>query len=217
MKDFSQLKEEIACGLLKIGAVFLRPEEPFTWASGIKSPIYCDNRLILTEPKLRDLVETALEKLIREEFSDMEILMGTATAGIPHAAIVADRLGVAMGYIRGKSKDHGRNNQIEGRLDKGAKGVVVEDLISTGGSSIDAAKTFAEAGGQLLGIVSIFTYGMKESKIALERENILSRSLLTLDELLEYAVKEGYISSEQSGKILKFRDDPKNEAWMKGI
>ena len=209
------MKKTIASELLSIQAVFLRPEEPFTWASGIKSPIYCDNRLILTAPQTRDKVEKAIAETIRNEFPEAEVIMGTATAGIAHAALAADILDLPMGYVRGSAKDHGRGNQIEGRLEKGQKTVVVEDLISTAGSVIDAVKALREAGADVLGVVSIFTYGMKKGKDRLEQEGVKAVSLSDLDTLAEVAAETGYIKEEDREKLLKFRDDPSDESWMK--
>ena len=209
------MKKIIASELLSIQAVFLRPEEPFTWASGIKSPIYCDNRLILTAPQTRDKVEKAIAETISKEFPEAEVIMGTATAGIAHAALAADILDLPMGYVRGSAKDHGRGNQIEGRLEKGQKTVVVEDLISTAGSVIDAVSALREAGADVLGVVSIFTYGMKKGKDRLEQEGVKAVSLSDLDTLAEVAAETGYIKEEDREKLLKFRDDPSDESWMK--
>ncbi|MFI3318668.1 MAG: orotate phosphoribosyltransferase [Rikenellaceae bacterium] len=205
----------IAKDLLSIGAVFLRPEQPFTWASGIKSPIYCDNRLTLSSPDVRDHVEAGLARLIQEHYPEVEVLMGTSTAGIAHAAITATILDLPMGYVRSGSKDHGRGNQIEGRLEKGQKVVVVEDLISTGGSCIDVVTALREAGAEVLGIVSIFTYGMKKGLVRLEEANVKNYSLSTLDALVEVAAAEGYIRAEDKERLLKFRNNPADESWMK--
>jgi len=196
--------------------VFLRPEEPFTWASGIKSPIYCDNRLILTAPEARDLVENAMAETIKAEYPEAEVLMGTATAGIAHAAIAAHILGMPMGYVRSGAKDHGRQNQIEGRLEPGQKVVVVEDLISTGGSVIDAVEALRAAGAEVLGVVSIFTYGLKKGVERLAAANIRNVSLSNLDYVAEVAGEEGYIKPEDVEKVLKFRADPWDESWIGG-
>ena len=207
-------KRQIAEGLLSIGAVFLRPEEPFTWASGIKSPIYCDNRLTLTAPGVRTMVEEGLKANIEEYYPEAEVLMGTSTAGIAHAAITGHLMGLPMGYVRGSAKDHGRTNQIEGKLEAGQKVVVVEDLISTAGSAIDTVKVLREAGAEVLGIVSIFTYGMKKGLVRLEDNNVKNVSLCDLDTLVEVAAETGYIRDEDRVKILQFRDDPSDESWM---
>ena len=209
------MKKTVAGELLKIEAVFLRPDEPFTWASGIKSPIYCDNRLILTAPKTRDIVESALAQKIKEEFPEAEVLMGTATAGIAHAALAADILDLPMGYVRGSAKDHGRGNQIEGRLEKDQKVVVVEDLISTAGSVIDTIDALRDAGACVIGVISIFTYGMKKSKERLDAANVKYTSLSDLDTLAEVAAENGYIKETDKEKLLRFRDDPSDESWMK--
>ena len=208
--------KKIARALLGIRAVFLRPEEPFTWASGIKSPIYCDNRLILTAPEVRDMVETAMAETVRREFPGAEVLMGTATAGIAHAAIAAHLLGLPMGYVRSGAKDHGRRNQIEGRLEPGQKTVVVEDLISTGGSVIDAVETLRAAGAEVLGVVSIFTYGLRKGQERLEAAGIRNVSLSNLDLVVEAAGEEGYIRPEDVEKILAFRADPWDGSWIGG-
>ena len=208
------MEKQIAGALLSIGAVFLRPEEPFTWASGIKSPIYCDNRLTLTAPEVRDQVENGLMEVIRREYPDVEVLMGTSTAGIAHAAIVAHMMHLPMGYVRGGNKDHGRQNRIEGKLEKGQKVVVVEDLISTGGSVIDVVEALREAGAEVLGIASIFTYGMKKGIERLAAANAQNVSLSNLDVLVEVAAKEGYIAEEDVDRLLKFRDNPSDESWM---
>ena len=196
----------IAKELLSIGAVFLRPEEPFTWASGIQSPIYCDNRLTLSAPAVRNLVEAGLASLIREHFPQCEALMGTSTAGIAHAAITATLLGLPMGYVRGEAKSHGRTNRIEGRLDPGTKVVVVEDLISTGGSVIDVVNALREAGAEVLGIVSIFTYGIKKGLDRLAAANVVNYSLSNLDALVDVAVEQKYITPAQKQQILEFRN-----------
>ena len=200
------MEKKIAKELLSIGAVFLRPEDPFTWASGIKSPIYCDNRLILTAPKSRVVVEQAIADTVKSLYPQAEVLMGTSTAGIAHAAIAASILGLPMGYVRGEAKSHGRNNKIEGRLDKGAKVVVIEDLISTGGSAIEVVNALREAGAEVLGIVSIFTYGIKKGLVRLAEAGVENHSLSNLDALVEVAVEEGYIAPEWKEQILNFRD-----------
>ncbi len=210
-----EIKKEVAQGLLKIGAVFLRPEQPFTWASGIKSPIYCDNRLTLTAPEVRNAVEKGLAELVKTDFPDCEVLMGTATAGIAHAAIMAHITGLPMGYVRSGAKDHGRANRIEGKLEKGEKVVVVEDLISTAKSSVEVVDALREEGAEVIGMVSIFTYGMRAAKEKLAAANVKAVSLCDLDELLEVAVEEGYIPEEARGRILAFRDDPSDESWIK--
>ena len=207
------LKQEIAKGLLSIEAVFLRPEEPFTWASGIKSPIYCDNRLTLTAPDVRTLVENGLMQVIRANYPDCEVLMGTSTAGIAHAAIVGHLMDLPMGYVRSSAKDHGRTNQIEGKLFPGQKVAVVEDLISTAGSAIDTVKVLREAGADVLGIASIFTYGMQKGLDRLAANNVKNVSLCDLDTLVEVAAASGYIRAKDKEKILKFRDNPSDEGW----
>ena len=206
----------IAKDLLSISAVFLRPEQPFTWASGIKSPIYCDNRLTLTAPEVRDDVENALADVIKEKYPDVDVLMGTSTAGIAHAAIVGHILGLPMGYVRSGSKDHGRQNQIEGKLLPGQKVVVVEDLISTGGSCIDVVNVLREAGAEVLGIVSIFTYGMQKGLDRLAAANVKNVSLCNLDALVKVAAECGYIQSGDQERILKFRSNPSDESWING-
>ncbi len=205
----------IAKDLLSIGAVFLRPEQPFTWASGIKSPIYCDNRLTLSVPAVRDDVERGLAELVKRYFPECEVLMGTSTAGIAHAAITATILGLPMGYVRSGAKDHGRTNRIEGRLERGQKVVVIEDLISTGGSCIEVVEALREAGADVLGVVSIFTYGMKRGLERLAAANVVNHSLSNLDVLVETACDEGYIKAEDKGRILAFRDNPSDESWIK--
>ncbi len=207
------MKTDIAKLLLRIKAVFLRPEEPFTWASGIKSPIYCDNRLILSYPEEREVVENAITETVKTFYPDAEFIAGTATAGIAHAALVAERLKLPMGYVRGSAKDHGRKNQIEGRISRGQKVVVIEDLISTGESVIECVRPLREVGADVLGIVSIFTYGMKKSVENLAAENLESHSLCDLDTLAKIAVDEGYIKPEDESKLLKFRDNPADESW----
>lgn len=209
------MEKKIAKDLLSIGAVFLRPEQPFTWASGIKSPIYCDNRLTLTAPKVRNHVEEGLAELIRKHYPEVEVLMGTSTAGIAHAAITATILNLPMGYVRSGSKDHGRGNQIEGKLEKGQKVVVVEDLISTGGSCIEVVEALRNAGADVLGIVSIFTYGMQKGLDRLAAAEAKNYSLSNLDALVEVAAEEGYIKAEDKERILKFRNNPSDESWIK--
>lgn len=210
------MKQEIANGLLSIQAVFLRPDQPFTWASGIKSPIYCDNRLTLTAPDIRTLVEESLVKNIKEYFPTCEVVMGTSTAGIAHAAIVGHLMNIPMGYVRGSAKDHGRTNQIEGKLIPGQKVVVIEDLISTAGSSVDTVNILREAGADVLGIASIFTYNMKKASDRLKENKVKNVSLCDLDALLDVAVDKNYIKQDEKFKILKFRDNPQDESWMKG-
>lgn len=206
----------IARDLLSIGAVFLRPEQPFTWASGIKSPIYCDNRLTLTAPSVRDDVENALAETIHTEYPDVEVLMGTSTAGIAHAAITGHLMNLPMGYVRSGAKDHGRGNQIEGKLEKGQKVVVVEDLISTAGSCIEVVNALREAGANVLGIVSIFTYGMKKGLDRLAEANVKNISLTNLDTIAEVAAEEGYIKPEDVARLIKFRNNPFDESWIGG-
>ena len=208
------LEREIAHDLLSIGAVFLRPDQPFTWASGIKSPIYCDNRLTLTSPKVRTAVEEGLAELIREHYPDAEVLMGTSTAGIAHAAIVGHLMGLPMGYVRSGSKDHGRQNRIEGRLEKGQKVVVVEDLISTAGSCIEVVEALREAGAQVLGIVSIYTYGMQKGLDRLAAANVRNVSLTNFDTTVEVAAEEGYIRPEDKERLIAFRNNPSDESWI---
>jgi orotate phosphoribosyltransferase len=210
------LEKTIAHDLLSIGAVFLRPDEPFTWASGIKSPIYCDNRLTLTAPAVRTHVEEGLVDLVCKHFPNVEVLMGTSTAGIAHAAIVGHILGLPMGYVRSGSKDHGRQNQIEGKLEKGQKVVVVEDLISTGGSCIEVVNVLREAGAEVLGIVSIFTYGMQKGLDRLAAANVENTSLTNFDVIAEVAAQEGYIANEDIAKLIKFRNNPSDESWIGG-
>lgn len=205
---------QVARGLLSIGAVFLRPQEPFTWASGIKSPIYCDNRLILTAPEVRTLVENAIADTVKREFPEAEVLMGTATAGIAHAAIAAHLLGMPMGYVRSGSKDHGRRNQIEGRLEKRQKVVVIEDLISTGGSVLDTVEALRAAGAEVLGVVSIFTYGMKKGIERLAAANVRNVSLTDLDTVAREGASVGYIAEADVARLLAFRDDPSDETWI---
>lgn len=210
------MEKLIAKDLLSIKAVFFRPEEPFIWASGIKSPIYCDNRLTLTAPKVRTDVENGLAKLIKENYPDAEVLMGTSTAGIAHAAITAHLLDMPMGYVRSGAKDHGRQNQIEGKLEKGQKVVVVEDLISTGGSVLEVVNVLREAGAEVLGIVSIFTYGMKKGLERLAAAEVKNISLTNFDVIAEVAAEEGYIKPEDVQRLIKFRNNPSDESWIKG-
>ena len=210
------LERSIAEGLLSIRAVFFRPNEPFTWASGIKSPVYCDNRLILTAPEVRTQVESALCEIIRADYPDVEVLMGTSTAGIAHAAIAAHLLGLPMGYVRSSSKDHGRQNRIEGKLVPGQKVVVVEDLISTGGSVIEVVNVLREAGADVLGVASIFTYGMQKGLDRLAAANVINHSLSNFDTLCEVAAEEGYIKPEDIARLKKFRQNPSDESWMNG-
>ena len=209
------MKKTIAEDLLKIKAVFLRPNEPFTWASGIKSPIYCDNRLTLSDTQVRDDVENGLATLIRKHYPQAEVLMGTSTAGIAHAAITATILNLPMGYVRSGAKDHGRGNQIEGKLIPGQKVVVVEDLISTGGSCIEVVNVLREAGADVLGIVSIFTYGMKKGLERLEAAEVKNVSLCDLDTLVEVAAEKAYIEPADKDRLIQFRNNPSDESWMK--
>lgn len=206
----------VAKRLLEIRAVFLRPQESFTWASGIKSPIYCDNRLILTAPEARNEVEQAIADAVKREYPAAEVLMGTATAGIAHAAIAAHLLGLPMGYVRSGNKDHGRQNRIEGRLDKGEKVVVIEDLISTGGSVLETVEALREAGAEVLGVVSIFTYGMKKGIERMAAANVKNVSLTDLDTIAQVGAAEGYISQEDVARLLKFRENPSDESWIQG-
>ncbi len=210
------MEKKIAKDLLSIGAVFLRPEQPFTWASGIKSPIYCDNRLTLTAPAVRDDIENGLAEVIRTNYPEAEVLMGTATAGIAHAAITAHILGLPMGYVRSGAKDHGRQNQIEGRLEAGQKVVVVEDLISTGGSVIEVVNVLREAGAEVLGIASIFTYGMKKGLQRLADAQVKNISLTNFDVIAAVAAEEGYIRKEDVERLTAFRNDPSDESWIGG-
>ena len=211
------MKKQIAKDLLSIGAVFLRPEEPFTWASGIKSPIYCDNRLTLTAPDVRTRIENALAETIKKEYPDCEVLMGTSTAGIAHAAIVGHIMGLPMGYVRSGHKDHGRHNQIEGKLEKGQKVVVVEDLISTAGSAIEVVNVLREAGAEVLGIVSIFTYGMQKGLDRLAEANVKNVSLSNFDAVAEVAAEEGYIKQSDIARLIAFRNNPSDESWRTDI
>lgn len=206
---------KIAKDLLKIKAVFLRPDEPFIWASGIKSPIYCDNRLTLTAPEVRDDVEKGLAQIIKTQYPEAEVLMGTSTAGIAHAAITGHILNMPMGYVRAGAKDHGRNNQIEGKLEKGQKVVVIEDLISTGGSVIEVVNVLREHGAEVLGIASIFTYGMKKGLDRMKEANVKNISLSNFDTLVEVAAEEGYIRKEDISRLMAFRDNPSDESWIK--
>ena len=211
------MKKTIAKDLLKIGAVFFRPDEPFTWASGIKSPVYCDNRLTLTAPEVRNDVENGLAALIREYYPEAEALMGTSTAGIAHAAITAHLMNLPMGYVRSGAKDHGRQNQIEGKLEKGQKVVVVEDLISTGGSVLEVVNVLRESGAEVLGVVSIFTYGMKKGLERMAAANVINHSLTDFDTIADVAAEEGYIRPEDVARLIKFRDNPSDESWIGGI
>ena len=208
--------EKLAEALLSIGAVFLRPEEPFTWASGIKSPVYCDNRLTLTAPQVRTLVETGLAEIVREEYPQAEVLMGTSTAGIAHAAITAHLLDMPMGYVRGGAKDHGRGNRIEGRLEPGQKVVVIEDLISTGGSVIEVVEALREAGAEVLGIASIMTYGMKRGLERLKAAGVRNVSLTNFDAIAKVAGETGRIKEADIARVLAFRENPSDESWIGG-
>lgn len=208
------MEKLIAKDLLSIGAVFFRPDEPFTWASGIKSPVYCDNRLTLTSINVRNDVENALAKVVKENYPDAEVLMGTSTAGIAHAAITAHLLDMPMGYVRSGNKDHGRQNRIEGKLEKGQKVVVIEDLISTGGSVIDVVDALREAGAEVLGVASIFTYGMQKGIDRLAEANVKNISLTNFDCIAEVAAEEGYIAKEDIDRLIKFRNNPSDECWI---
>ncbi|MDD6260406.1 MAG: orotate phosphoribosyltransferase [Clostridiales bacterium] len=208
------IKETIARSLLSIKAVFFRPNEPFTWASGIKSPVYCDNRLILTAPEVRERVEQAIADAVRTEYPDAEVLMGTSTAGIAHAAIAAHLMGIPMGYVRSGAKDHGRQNQIEGRLERGQKVVVIEDLISTGGSVLEVVEVLRAAGAEVLGIVSIFTYGMQKGIDRLAAAGVKNHSLTDFDTVARIAGEEGYIEKADVKRLIAFRDDPSDESWI---
>ena len=210
------MKKTIAKDLLKIGAVFFRPDEPFTWASGIKSPVYCDNRLTLTAPEVRNDVENGLAALVREYYPEAEVLMGTSTAGIAHAAITAHLMNLPMGYVRSGAKDHGRQNQIEGKLEKGQKVVVVEDLISTGGSVLEVVNVLREAGADVLGVVSIFTYGMKKGLERMADANVINHSLTDFDTIASVAAEEGYIRPEDVARLIAFRNNPSDESWIGG-
>ncbi len=209
-----EVKQTIAKALLDIGAVFLRPEQPFTWASGIKSPVYCDNRLILSSPKTRTLTERVIADTVKQAYPDCEMLMGTSTAGIAHAAIAAEFLGLPMGYVRSGAKDHGRQNQIEGRMPEGTKVVVIEDLISTGGSVIEVVEALREAGAQVLGIVSIFTYRMQKGIDRLAAAGVENTSLTDFDTICEVAAQTGYIRENDIARLLHFRDCPSDESWI---
>ena len=210
------MQKKIASALLSIQAVIFRPDEPFTWASGIKSPVYTDNRLTLSDHKVRTDVESSLAKVIAEKYPETEVLMGTSTAGIAHAAITAHLMGLPMGYVRSGAKDHGRGNQIEGKLEKGQKVVVVEDLISTAGSCIEVVNALREAGAEVLGIVSIFTYGMKKGLDRLAEANVKNVSLTNLDTIAEVAAAEGYIKPEDVARLIAFRNNPSDESWIGG-
>lgn len=209
------IRTHIARHLLSIGAVFLRPDEPFVWASGIKSPIYCDNRLILTAPEARNEVEQAIADTVRREYPEVQVLMGTATAGIAHAAIAAHLLGLPMGYVRSGSKDHGRRNQIEGKLTPGERVVVIEDLISTGGSVLDTVAALRAAGAEVLGVISIFTYGMAKGRQRLAEAGVKCVSLTDLDTIAQVGVQQGYITQGDVARLLAFRDDPSDENWIR--
>ncbi|MDO5310460.1 MAG: orotate phosphoribosyltransferase [Clostridia bacterium] len=208
------MQRKIAKDLLKIKAVFFRPDEPFTWASGIKSPVYCDNRLTLTDVSVRTDVENGLAEAIRENYPDAEVLMGTSTAGIAHAAITGHIMSLPMGYVRSGAKDHGRQNRIEGRLEAGQKVVVVEDLISTGGSVIEVVDALREVGAEVLGIVSIFTYGMQKGLDRLAAANVKNISLTDFDAIAEVAAEEGYIKTEDIQRLISFRNNPSDESWI---
>lgn len=208
------MEKRIAKDLLSIGAVFLRPEEPFTWASGIKSPVYCDNRLTLTAPAVRDDIENGLAELVRKYYPEAEVLMGTSTAGIAHAAITGHILNMPMGYVRSGNKDHGRQNRIEGKLEPGQKVVVVEDLISTGGSVIEVVDALREAGAEVLGIVSIFTYGMQKGLDRMAEANVINHSLTNFDVITKVAAEEGYIKPEDVERLITFRNNPSDESWI---
>ena len=209
------IRTHIARHLLSIGAVFLRPDEPFVWASGIKSPIYCDNRLILTAPEARNEVEQAIADTVRREYPEAQVLMGTATAGIAHAAIAAHLLGLPMGYVRSGSKDHGRRNQIEGKLTPGERVVVIEDLISTGGSVLDTVAALRAAGAEVLGVISIFTYGMAKGRQRLAEAGVKCVSLTDLDTIAQVGVQQGYITQGDVARLMAFRDDPSDENWIR--
>ena len=209
------ISTQVAKALLSVKAVFFRPEEPFTWASGIKSPVYCDNRLTLSAPEVRLIVENGLAETVKREYPEAEILMGTSTAGIAHAAITAHLLGLPMGYVRSGAKDHGRQNRIEGKLEKGQKTVVVEDLISTGGSVIDTVEALREAGAEVLGVVSIFTYGMQKGLDRLAAANVKNVSLTNFDAIASIAAEEGYIAKADVERLIAFRNNPSDESWIK--
>ena len=208
------MKEQIAADLLSIGAVFFRPDEPFPWASGIKSPVYCDNRLTLTAPEVRNHIENGLAETVKQYYPECEVLMGTSTAGIAHAAITAHLLGMPMGYVRSGAKDHGRQNQIEGKLERGQKVVVIEDLISTGGSVIEVVNVLREAGAEVLGIASIFTYGMKKGLMRLAEADVKNVSLTDFDVIAEVAAQKGYIAPQDILRLRAFRDNPADESWI---
>ena len=208
------MRELIAKDLLSIGAVFFRPDEPFTWASGIKSPVYCDNRLTLTAPNVRSDVENALAETIRNYYPEAEVLMGTSTAGIAHAAIVGHIMGLPMGYVRSGAKDHGRQNQIEGKLERGQKVVVIEDLISTAGSVLEVVEVLREAGAKVLGVASIFTYGMKKGMDRLEQANVENHSLTDFDTIAAVAANQGYITESDIERLIAFRNNPSDESWI---
>ena len=209
------MRELIAKDLLSIGAVFFRPDEPFTWASGIKSPVYCDNRLTLTSPKVRNDVENALAETVKKYYPQAEVLMGTSTAGIAHAAIVGHIMGLPMGYVRGGTKDHGRRNQIEGKLERGQKVVVIEDLISTGGSVLEVVDVLREAGAEVLGVASIFTYGMAKGIERLDQARVENHSLTDFDTVAAIAAKQGYIAERDIERLIAFRNNPSDESWIK--
>ena len=213
--NMNNIEKTIAKDLLSIKAVFFRPDEPFTWASGIKSPVYCDNRLTLTAPEVRNDVENGLAEVIKAHYPEVEVLMGTSTAGIAHAAITGHIMGLPMGYVRSGAKDHGRQNQIEGRLEKGQKVVIVEDLISTGGSCIEVVNVLREAGAEVLGIASIFTYGMQKGIDRLKEANVKNVSLTNFDVIAKTAAEEGYIKPEDVERLIKFRNNPSDESWIK--
>lgn len=206
----------VAEGLLSIGAVFLRPQEPFTWASGIKSPVYCDNRLILTAPAVRDVVEQAIAETVKKEYPDCQVLMGTSTAGIAHAAIAGHLMGIPMGYVRSGNKDHGRQNRIEGKLEKGQKVVVIEDLISTAGSVIEVVEALRDAGAEVLGVVSIFTYGMRKGLDRLAAAKVRNVSLTNFDVVAQVAAEKGYIPQSDIQRLMAFRNNPSDESWIGG-
>lgn len=208
-------EKEIAKALLSIGAIYLRPDEPFTWASGIKSPIYCDNRLTLTAPEVRNLIENTIAETVKREYPEAEVLMGTSTAGIAHAAIAAHILGIPMGYVRGSAKDHGRGNRIEGKLEKGQKVVVIEDLISTAGSCVEVVEALREAGAKVLGVVSIFTYGMQRGLDRLANAQVRNVSLSNFNALLDVATESGAIAEGDRERLQRFMANPSDESWIK--
>jgi len=212
--DMTNINQKTAEALLSIKAVFFRPEQPFTWASGIKSPIYCDNRLTLTAPEVRNHIENSLAEVIRNEYPEAEVLMGTSTAGIAHAAITGHILGLPMGYVRSGNKDHGRENRIEGKLEKGQKVVVIEDLISTGGSVLEVVAALREAGAEVLGIASIFTYGMKKGLDRMAEANVRNISLTNFDVIANVAAQQGYIKEEDIARLIAFRNNPADESWI---